>query len=191
MERLAYKVAVAFCEADLISDNAIDDYAYALEMILVKFIGWLLMLSVALISGLIKELTCYIVFFSAIRAYGGGFHSKSLIGCLVLSVLSLSFPVLCSRGVSTFPVIYQGVVIISIIYVVSVGAVNNPYIDWNPRELISAKRISRLVILVEVLLLQMHSFLNIDGKYLVYMSCGIVVAALSMLIGYIQEKGGK
>lgn len=108
MERFSNKIASKLYDADIIAHDAINDYAYAIETLIVKAIGWIVLLSVAFAIGWFKELLCYLIFFSAIRAYGGGFHTKSLIGCLFLSVISLFVPIMLYKTIYPFPGNYQG-----------------------------------------------------------------------------------
>jgi len=76
----------------------------------------------------------------------------------------------------------------SMIIVILIGAINNPNIDWNNCEFRKAKRLSRLIVILEasilLLLVLLHSPLNICF----YISYGIVICAISMLLE-IRKKG--
>lgn len=108
MAQFSHKLANMFYDANIISSDAVSNYAYAIESLIVKVIGWSVLLSLAFVTGWFKELLCYLVFFAAVRAYGGGFHCKSLRGCLLVSAISLYLPILLYRVTFSFPVICQG-----------------------------------------------------------------------------------
>jgi len=191
MKQFSYKLASKFYDAEIISHDAIDDYAYAIETLLVKAIGWIVLLSVAFIIGWFKELFCYLLFFSAVRAYGGGFHTKSLMGCLILSVASLFIPIMLYKTIYPFLGNCQGGLIVLIIFDILVGSVNNEYIDWDQKELIKAKRNNRIIVCAEVAILLISYLIHIDSVYIVFMSLGLTAASLSMLVELIIQKGGR
>ncbi len=77
----------------------------------------------------------------------------------------------------------------SIIIVIIIGAINNPNIDWSICEYRKAKRLSRLTVLLEASVLLLLMLLHIPLNYRFYISYGIVICALSMLLE-IRKKGG-
>ena len=191
MEQFSHKLATMFYDANIISSDAVDNYAYAIESLIVKVIGWGVLLSVAFASGWFKELFCYLVFFSVVRAYGGGVHCKSLIRCLLISILSLFLPIMLYRYTHDFPAICQGGVILSITFDMLVGSVNNEYIDWDRHELKKVKRYNRIIVSVEAIVILILHLTRMNSIYIFFMSYGLIMASLSMLIEFILKKGGK
>lgn len=190
MEQFSHKLANMFYDANIISSDAVENYAYAIESLIVKVIGWSVLLCLAFVTGWFKELLCYLVFFAAVRAYGGGFHCKSLRGCLLISAISLLLPILLYRMTFPFPSICQGWVIISIIVDIWIGSVNNESIDWDQQEFKKAKRNNRIIVLIEVTLILLFYLTRMNTVYIFFMSYGLIMASLSMIIEYILKKGG-
>ena len=77
----------------------------------------------------------------------------------------------------------------SIIIVILLGSINNPYIDWSDCEYKRAKRLARLIITLEASLLLLMIVLRLPINVRFYISYGIVVCAISMLLE-IRKKGG-
>ena len=70
----------------------------------------------------------------------------------------------------------------SIIIVILLGSINNPYIDWSDCEYKRAKRLARLIITLEASLLLLMIVLHLPINVRFYISYGIVVE--------IRKKGG-
>ena len=77
----------------------------------------------------------------------------------------------------------------SIIIVIIIGSINNPNIDWSAYEYKRAKIRARLIISLEVSVLSLLLVLHIPNNIRFYISYGIVVCAISMLLE-IRKKGG-
>lgn len=98
-------------------------------------------------------------------------------------------------SVAVFPLVennillYQGGLIMSIIIVVLIGAINNPNINWNEKEYKQTRHKSRCAVLIETIILAILFLLKIPFNFRFYISYGIVVTAISMLLE-IRKKGG-
>ncbi len=72
-----------------------------------------------------------------------------------------------------------------------VGSVNNEYIDWDRHELKKVKRYNRIIVSVEAIVILILHLTRMNSIYIFFMSYGLIMASLSMLIEYILKKGGK
>lgn len=77
----------------------------------------------------------------------------------------------------------------SMIIVISIGAINNPNIDWSDCEYRTAKRMARLTAITEASILLLLIILQSPIRIRFYISYGVVVCAISMLLE-IRKKGG-
>lgn len=77
----------------------------------------------------------------------------------------------------------------SIIIVFLIGAINNPNIDWSDCEYRKVRKLSRLIVALESSVLILLLMLQFPFNYRFYISYGIVVCAISMLLE-IRKKGG-
>lgn len=175
--------------ANLISEKDAEEYIYGVQILLEKIISYSIIFLLALILNRLLEVFLFVLSFSLIRKYSGGIHCKRFETCLIASAaVSIS-------GIALFPLVenrillYQGGLIMSIIIVIIIGAINNPNIDWSICEYRKAKRLSRLTVLLETSVLLLLMRLHIPLNYRFYISYGIVICALSMLLE-IRKKGG-
>jgi len=189
MERLAKSLALKMYNNQLIAYDSIDNYSYAIEMCAIRIIGWVILLSIAALIGWFLEICCYLLFFSVIRQYGGGIHLNSLFGCLFVSIALTILPVVLFQFGIPFS-ICQGGVILSMIFVILIGSVNNENIAWNTEEYRKAKRINRIIVFAEAFIIFISPFLNINDKYVFFMMYGMVSASISMLFDYLRQRGG-
>lgn len=65
MEQFSHKLANMFYDANIISSDAVENYAYAIESLIVKVIGWSVLLCLAFVTGWFKE--CYAIWSSLLR----------------------------------------------------------------------------------------------------------------------------
>ena len=77
----------------------------------------------------------------------------------------------------------------SMIIVIIIGSINNPNIDWSDCEYKSARRLSRTITVFETSVLLLLVALHTSIKIRFFISYGIVVCAISMLLE-IRKRGG-
>lgn len=189
MEQIAGKIVVRMKETKMISEDESEKYIYGVQVVLEKIISYSLIFGLAILLHHFSEVFLFFCSLSALRKYAGGIHCRKYSSCLIASML------VTLSSIAIFPIversypIYQSVIIVSMIFMVLIGSVNNPYIDWNDSEFIVAKRIARLTIVVEALVLLLLIEIQVPVRIRFYLSYGIVVCAISMLLE-IHRKGG-
>lgn len=67
------------------TNNEKEVYAYSIEVILSLTLNLIILYETAYIIGKIPELIIFIVFFSGLRTFAGGYHAKTHIECMTLS----------------------------------------------------------------------------------------------------------
>ena len=77
----------------------------------------------------------------------------------------------------------------SMIIVIIIGSINNPNIDWSDCEYRSARRLARTITIFELSVLLLLAVLNTPIRIRFFISYGIVVCAISMLLE-IRKRGG-
>lgn len=189
MDQVASKIVARMITANLISDKDAEEYSYGVQILLEKIISYSIILSLAIILNRFFEIVLFLVSFSLIRKYSGGIHCKSFRTCLIASTTVSLLGVVVFPLIEKSILIYQGGVIMSMIIVILIGAINNPNIDWSNCEYRQAKRLSRLTVLLEVSVLILLMILQFPLKIRFFISYGIVVCAISMLLE-IRKKGG-
>ncbi len=77
----------------------------------------------------------------------------------------------------------------SIVVLIILGSINNPNIDWSDCEYRSARRLARTIAIFELSVLLLLAVLNTPIRIRFFISYGIVVCAISMLLE-IRKRGG-
>ncbi|MBO7449451.1 MAG: accessory gene regulator B family protein [Clostridiales bacterium] len=189
MEKVASEIVTKMMSADLISEDEAASYRYGVQILIEKIFSYAIIFSLAIILNRFLEVLLFFISFSIIRKYSGGIHCRHFETCLIASTL-VSF-----SGIGLFPLVeksiltYQGGVIMSIIIVFLIGAINNPNIDWSDCEYRKVRKLSRLIVALESSVLILLLMLQFPFNYRFYISYGIVVCAISMLLE-IRKKGG-
>ena len=189
MERVASRIVSRMLLANLISDGEIDEYAYEIQVLLEKTSSYALIFGLAIIFKRLLEIALFTASFSFLRKFSGGIHCKRFETCLLVSTI------VAFSGILIFPLtkdnyqLYQGGVIMSMIIIIILGSVNNPNIDWNYCEYRRVKRVSRLIVAVESAVLLLLLVLQAPINIRFFISYGIVMCAISMLLE-IRKKGG-
>lgn len=189
MERVASGIVTRMITADLIDRNEAASYRYGIQILLEKLISYVVIFGLAIILNRFLEVLLFFISFSVIRKYSGGIHCRHFETCLVAST-AVSF-----SGIALFPLVeksiltYRGGAIMSIIIVFLIGAVNNPNIDWSDCEYRKVRRLSRLTVVLDASVLMLLLILQSPFVFRFYISYGIVVSAISLLLE-IRKKGG-
>ena len=116
-------------------NSKLDLYIYGLELLFSSVIGTILLLVLGIVLGALIESIIFIVAFSAIRIFAGGFHSQSFILCNIITVLNFVIVLIIYRFFSDIlfsPFVYSIVFGLSFVLCVLFAPIennNNPIKD--------------------------------------------------------------
>ena len=189
MEQVATKIVTKMVSADLISEGESDLYNYGVQVILEKVISYAIIFVLAMIMHKFLEILLFFVSFSILRKYSGGIHCKTFKSCLIISALVSFSGMMLLPTIEHNKLLYQGGVVMSIVVLIILGSINNPNIDWSDCEYKSARRMSRTITVFETSVLLLLIALHTSIKIRFFISYGIVVCAISMLLE-IRKRGG-
>lgn len=189
MERLSAIIVSRMIVADVISKSDEAEYMYNVQVLLERALSYTIILGVSIIARCTIPTILFCLSFAAVRTFSGGYHCDSYIKCLALStIIALStgfiFPL-----INMVRSLYQGVVIMSVIIIISLGSINNQNIDWSGQEYRRAKVLARLSVVTIFVLLLLLEVISVPDNLSFYISYGIVVCAISMLFE-IRKRGG-
>lgn len=197
MERVASRIVSRMILANLITDGESDEYIYEIQVLLEKIISYAVLFVLAIVFKRVLEIVLFTVSFSFLRKFSGGIHCQNFETCLLASLIVAFSSISVFSLLKDIYLLYQGGAIMSIIIVAIIGSVNNPNIDWNNCEYRRVKRVARLILLTETVVLLLLMVLNAPIRIRFFISYGIVMCAVSMLLeirkkgGIAHEEGGK
>lgn len=86
-------------------------YAYALENFISGLITWIVFSIAAVLLKLPDKMIIFVAFYAPIRKFAGGYHAKTRVGCLLLSLLSTLLMIYISLVISRSPMWYIGAIL--------------------------------------------------------------------------------
>ena len=153
MEYLSALIADRMCKNEIIKEDDLKFYAYSIQLLLEKTIGFILIGIFALLSGAFIEIAVFLAV-STIPA------AKWLITC----------PAVCIAGV-----------LISMAVILVIGAIHDPNLDLTEDEMAHHKKMSRILILIAGPVVLSLLFLLSNNPLVYYSALGIIYNALSLL----------
>ena len=189
VENTSDKIVKRMLKHDIIDDKESAIYSYHIQVILEAAVGHAILLSLASLTGHFIEILLFLLSFDILRGSTSGYHCKTNVGCLILSTIACSTVVLLENLALSHILYCQGGVIMSMIFIILVGAVNHPNMGWSDEELKAAKKSSRVKILVLFLFLSVLDCLGIEKRYLYCFGMGIIQCSISLVLVHFSRKG--
>lgn len=186
MEYLSLLLADRMIKCQVIEEDDKKYYAYSIQLLLEKITGILLISGFALIFKSFAEIILFLITFSLIRIHSDGIHCKTSIGCLISSVLVSLSTIPVSSVLMKSPVICQGGVILSMIFIFCIGTIRNPNLDPSEQELSHLKKYSRIFVSIVGSIVITFIFLFPLNYFVYYSALGVLYNALSLLIAKIK-----
>jgi len=87
INRLSGKLSNSLGNSMNSTDQEKEIYAYSIEVLLSLILNLIIIFETAYIIGKIPEFIVFIIFFSGLRTYAGGYHAKSHIECMTESFI--------------------------------------------------------------------------------------------------------
>lgn len=76
---------------NIIERNDLEEYQYALTIVFLKFIHYFMIFIVSIFFNILFETVVFLYVYVPIRTYIGGYHSKNMYICLLISFLFIVF----------------------------------------------------------------------------------------------------
>lgn len=188
IERMAIKIINQMEIEKIISKSSCEYYEYALIGMLEHAITVGTMLLLGLIFRHFLPTICFIVFFLSLRKRTGGFHAgkfwQCYLGTVIFYIAIMQIvPILCGN-----PIVMYAVLFLAIILICIMGTINHPNIDMNKSELRESKKAARLVVLMEVMIIAVLVYLEVDILYIGFMSVAVILCAFLMCLAKIIKQ---
>lgn len=189
MNYLANILTEKLLKYSLIDSDIRENYEYAIQVHLEQIIGFSILLFISILCGFFCETIAFIIFFTYVRRYSGGFHVRSFYGCVFCSVVTYLVYVKCLylfllRNMRMNMIL----VTISALIILFVGAVNHPNMHWNIREYNITKNCARVVAMMELGCIILLLLLGVSYSYILFMSFGLTLSAIMLLLAKILRQ---
>lgn len=188
IEKMASKLVNQMEMEKLISKSSCEYYEYAVIGMVERAITVGTMLLLGLLFRQFLPTICFMVFFFSLRGRTGGFHADKFWQCylgtvIIYIVIMQIVPILCRN-----PAVMYGMLFLAILLICMMGTINHPNMDMTKGELQESKKVARLLVLMEVMILAALVYLKADILYIGYMSSAIILCAFLMCLAKIIKQ---
>ena len=155
-------------------------YAYSIEVILSLVLNLIILYETAYIIGKIPELIVFIIFFSGLRTYAGGYHAKTHLECMTLSFTIFFISAMSNTWFIAYGEIIMVILIVSSIFLVFNYAPSES--DNKPLNNIKRKRhmiISRVLVILYCVAIIILYYNKSQTNYL-YLTAAVAMAIESL-----------
>ena len=170
----------------LIKESEESIYSYSIQLIVEKIIGFSAIYMIALFQGYFFETVLFTISLSNLRKCTGGYHANSFRSCFIGTVsiyliyIKLIYPYLLNNMK-----INMIIFLVSAMAIFVLGAVNHPGMDWNKEEFEENKKLARITVFVELLVVIALTYLGMAEKYILFISFGMILCAILLTLGKI------
>ncbi len=166
------------------TDQEKEVYAYSIEVLLSLILNIIILFETAYVIGKIPEFIIFIIFFSGLRTYAGGYHAKSHIECMTESFIIFFISAMSTSWFKAGGELIIAIGIIASIFLVfkySPSESGNKPLNSNKRK--KYKIISRSILILYCLIIIILYFYRIQTNY-IYLTAVIamLIESISLII---------
>lgn len=177
------RLATYLCEYGLITIDEKSEYKYFSQVLIEKIIGFGAIILLAACNHLLLQTVFFLLFFSEIRKYSGGFHARNFFECLVISlVVYLGYVKFVFHFLLNKSWLNTCLLIVAVFIIFTIGAVNHPNMHWDKKEYIISKNTARMTCMIEIGIIIAFWLIGISYDFILFMSFGLILSALMLLI---------
>lgn len=173
-----------------ISDDIDDEIiSYGLEIIITKAVFIAIIIFLGIITKCLPDVIAFIIAFTVIRQYGGGYHADTRIRCFILSVLTLFLDIVMIKLAELGFISMLFLIIItllSVVYIWIVAPIDTKNKRLDADEIVHYGKRVKVVILILCLIVCILLFFKINN-YARAIMFGIVTEAFLMIAGAVQN----
>ena len=171
---LASYLTEKLLEKELINKSQQELYAYGLERVIGKIINYGSIMILAVVKHRVVLSIIFILFFVVLRSWTGGYHAKTkgwcMLGTILIYLISMQYmlPILEKRK----DVILIGLSVATLV-VWWWAPVNHPNISFDEIEVRQYRKRSRIVLIIELIVIFLLKLVNVKNEYYISASLGI------------------
>ncbi len=186
--KIALKL-VSWMETEkMIGKNEKVYYEYALITMIERIITIGTVLLVGMVFRQVIPTICFLVFFLSLRKRTGGYHADKFWQCYFMTIITYIVVMQFSLFLFENPAIMYSMLFFAVITIGVIGTVNHPNMDMDRKELQEVKKVARLCVFIETVIIVLLIVLKIEGLYVCYMSSAIILCAALLYVAKIAKQ---
>ena len=187
MLRLSRNLIDLACQSGLISQSDKEIYQFGFEVTLLKCAHIITMLLIGLAFHMLVEAALFLVAYSSLRIYAGGYHSKSRLRCYIISCFMMCAVLLIAKQQQFNPTLFLCAAFVSMCIIFLLSPVENRNNPLDDTERKHYKKRTYIIGFVQLFFLVLFFFLGLY-TYLIILSLSIFALSLMIIIGYSQVR---
>ncbi|MBR1742838.1 MAG: accessory gene regulator B family protein, partial [Lachnospiraceae bacterium] len=143
------KLVLAMSSNNLIEDSESEYMMYAMSLLFEKIVSIISILLIGICMNSFVEIILFLIFFSSLRKYTGGYHLNSFLKCYICSMIITIGIILFADYIVMKDAVMLSVVFVSEVVILMIGAVNHPNMQWDRNEEQQSRNRARFVEITE------------------------------------------
>lgn len=188
IEKLANTIVNQIIERNYCTSNMKEHYIYALIITAEKWITLATIFGISLIARNVIPTILFEIFFFSLRKRTGGYHAEKFWQCYMGTVFTYVIIVLLQPFGAEHIQLLLGSTIVGAIVIGYIGTVNHPNMAMNKIEIQESQKISRRVLLEELVVIICVMYRGFQIIYIYYMLVAIILCAVLMVIAKILKQ---
>lgn len=183
---VANKIIKCFEKEKIIKMNDVDIYFYGLELLISELISTSVLLSIAMCTKCVLETVFYLVVFTILRIYAGGYHASSYYRCIfifnsIFVCLKIILKWLQEKQCINFLIL---ITIISIIIIFILAPVEDKNKPLEKKEfIVYQKKARKRILILGFSVIIIYIFINELKHLMIYGMLAIFEISMLLLVG--------
>lgn len=188
LKKLTHKIVSTLWKGGFDAANEKEIYEFGIETAILKFVHIITMVLIGIAFGLLVQTILFVICYSTIRAYAGGFHAKTRINCYIISVIMI-IAVLFVLKIS--PVQYRKQIslvgmLLSTAVILWLSPEDNPNKRLDQIEINRYKKIVIKLIIIEIAAFIVLWIINLPS-YLLIISLSNISISVTLIASKLQK----
>ena len=188
MENISALIADRMCKLEIIKEDDLKYYAYSIQVLLERTIGFILIGIFALAFRSFFEIVVFVTTFILIRIHSDGIHCRTSVGCFVSSVLFTLSTIPVTTLLINHPIICKEAVMFSMVLIFVIGTIRDPNLNLSDDEFFRLKIRSRIGISIIGPIALGLLMIFPENHFVYYSACGVIYNALSLMAVKILQR---
>lgn len=188
-EKISKNFTSYLLRKEIICDEKVEIVNYLFQIYIEKMVVYMTLFFYGVYREKIVELFFFLIMYTNLRKYTGGFHAQNFFRCYIGSVTVVVIGLEVFVSMTYTQNLFVSVIYIIAVFIISIiGTVNHPNMDFTKIELVKSKKCARGVIMLETLFIICLIMFHVQRKVIVSACYGVILCAMLLILSKIQKQ---
>lgn len=185
--KISQKIAENLKHSSIIDSEEQELYAYGFKQGFIIVLNLVTTLAIGLLLGKVLEISLFMTAYIPVRTYAGGYHAKTTFRCYLLSVMMLTAVTLCIKYLWLPNIVYDFVMIASIVVVLLFSPVEDSNKPLDAEEVQVYRKRTLYLLLTETIVFSIMRFLKFQ-VFAIAICYAMIVLGVMLILGVVKNK---